>query len=87
MSMTRRSRVLSLYDFFSLVWSPYRSIMIFASLTQSLRKHGLGMKLRIHVPLCYLSEIVGEDICVRGNSSHTTRHISAWNTIEKHNTN
>lgn len=40
------------------------------------------MKLRIHVPLCYLSEIVGENICVRGNSSHTTRHISAWTRLK-----
>ena len=64
----------------------YRSIMINASLIHSHSENkalqGLGIyEAKLHVPLCYLSEIVGEDICVRGNSSHTTRHISAWNTI------
>ena len=38
--------------------------------------------LGIRIPLCYLSEIVGKDVCVRGNPSHTACHISAWDKIE-----
>ena len=37
----------------------------------------LGMKLGIRIPLCYLSQIVGKDVCIRGNSSHTACRISA----------